>query len=156
MNYRIDQRRESVISAIHSGEYDTLLVNDQLLKEMKQNRGFRLRHFMEGPLAFAPTYKYDPRSSEYDTSEKSRVPAWCDRILWRSIVPSRVQQLSYRRHEANPSDHRPISAGFALTVKSIRHDIRASVKAEVQARWIGQQEQLLSAALRFYVGQALL
>jgi hypothetical protein len=156
LNYRIDQRRESVISAVHAGDYENLLMHDQLLKEVKHNRGFRLGRFMEGPLTFAPTYKYDPRSSEYDSSEKSRVPAWCDRILWRSCVPSRVHQLNYQRYEANVSDHRPISAGFNLTIKAIRHDVRAKVKGEVELRWIEQQESLLSAAQEFYVRQALI
>ena len=59
MNYRIDQRREAVIAAVKAGDIEHLLVHDQLRKEMKFNRAFRLRHFSEGPLDYAPTYKYD-------------------------------------------------------------------------------------------------
>ncbi|KAH9931392.1 DNase I-like protein [Amylocystis lapponica] len=156
MNYRIDQRRDNVIASIKAGDLETLYAHDQLLKEMRLNRAFRLRSFMEGPLMFAPTYKYDRRSSEYDSSEKSRVPAWCDRVLWRSREPSRVEQLHYRRYEANISDHRPISAGFRMTVKSVRHDARAKIKAEVEAAWAQHEQGLLRRAHQFYIDQAMI
>lgn len=41
------------------------------------------RGFIEGKLDFAPTYKYDLFSDDYDTSEKCRTPAWTDRVLWK-------------------------------------------------------------------------
>jgi hypothetical protein len=156
MNYRIDQRRDAIVATVNAGEYESLFAYDQLLREMKHNRGFRFRSFAEGPLAFAPTYKYDRRSSEYDSSEKRRLPAWCDRVLWRSCDPGRVRQLHYRRYEANVSDHRPISAGFAMTVKAVRHDLRARVKMEVERMWVGEQARLLDVGREFYVREALI
>jgi hypothetical protein len=156
MNYRIDYRREPIIAAIQAEDFEILVTHDQLTKEMKFNRGFRFRSFSEGPLTFAPTYKYDRNSMEYDSSEKRRLPAWCDRVLWRSREPSRVKQLHYRRWEANVSDHRPISAGFTVTVKSVRHELRAVAKAEVHGFWVEHQTKLLRAAKEYYVSQALI
>lgn len=151
MNYRIDARREMVIASIRSGEHKNLQVHDQLLKEMKVNRGFRLRSFQEGPINFVPTYKYDPRTNEFDTSPKKRIPAWCDRILWRVLNNSRVAQTQYRRWEADISDHRPISAAFNLTVKSVDSASRADIKNDIEREWEGLQQQLLSELHRFYV-----
>ena len=156
MNYRIDQRREAVVAAIRAGDLQQLVIHDQLRKEMKFNRGFRLRTFFEGPLDFVPTYKYDRRSDEYDTSEKRRAPAWCDRILWRSREPDRVQQLHYRRYEANVSDHRPISAAFRISVKSVSEEPRVHVKTELETVWAEHEKVLLAAAQQFFIDQAMI
>ncbi|KAK2459401.1 hypothetical protein APHAL10511_008588 [Amanita phalloides] len=150
MNYRIDHRREAIISSIRAGEFTNLLAHDQLLREIKSNRSCRIRGFSEGPITFAPTYKYDPRSSEYDSSEKRRLPAWCDRVLWRVRDSSRVQQLHYRRYEADVSDHRPISAAFRVTIKMIEHDLRGQALKQVGQRWAEKQVFLLAEARRFY------
>lgn len=156
MNYRIDQRRDATIAAAEAGQIDQLLAHDQLLKEMKFNRGFRLRSFVEAPITFAPTYKYDRRSNVYDSSEKGRIPAWCDRILYRTRVADRVQNLHYRRYEADVSDHRPISAGFRITVKSVDHLARDQIKKVLEGQWLEQQMKLLSEAHTFFMGQSLL
>ncbi|EIW76980.1 DNase I-like protein [Coniophora puteana RWD-64-598 SS2] len=104
-----------VIAAMHSGDWEALLAHDRLAKEMRFTRDFRFRSFSEGALTFAPTYRYRGGSDEFDTSEKRRVPAWCDHVLWRSRVPERFMQTHYCRREPSISDHRPISAGFVIT-----------------------------------------
>lgn len=78
--------------------------------------------------------RYDLFSDDYDTSEKARVPAWTDRVLWKRRKPQGI--LSYRkkfkakcsstgpvpsdwsdgdlvyygRAELKQSDHRPVLA----------------------------------------------
>ncbi|KAF8994335.1 Endonuclease/exonuclease/phosphatase [Cyathus striatus] len=156
MNYRIEARRDAIIAAVRAGDYASLIPHDQLVRELKYNRAFRLRGFSEGPLTFAPTYKYDPRSNEYDTSEKHRSPAWCDRVLWRSRIPGRVRQVHYRRYEANVSDHRPVSAAFRITVKSLRRERREEIKRDIEGLWVVEQGRLLNDAREFYRSLALI
>ena len=48
--------------------------------------------FQEGPVDFGPTYKYDLFSDDYDTSEKQRIPAWTDRVLWRRRKYGKVDE----------------------------------------------------------------
>ena len=74
--------------------------------------------FEEGPINFAPTYKYDLFSDDYDTSEKQRIPAWTDRVLWRRRKLHKTPPPGwntgtchwYGRAELKQSDHRPILA----------------------------------------------
>jgi len=154
LNYRIDQRRDVVVSSVQQNTFKSLLMHDQLTKEMKTN--IRLRSFMEGPITFPPTYKYDLHSTEYDTSEKRRIPAWCDRVLWRARDTTRVEQLHYRRYEPDISDHRPISAAFRVLVKSIQHEARSKMKQEVEGQWSMREMQLLVGARAFYAQQLVL
>jgi hypothetical protein len=134
LNYRIDAMpRNTVVAAVQQGNLAKLLERDQLLLSRKRNPGFRLRAFTEAPINFAPTYKYDVGTDNYDTSEKQRSPAWCDRLLYRGL--GRIKQLDYRRHDCiKVSDHRPVSGTFKLRVKTInskRQDATRD-KAEVE------------------------
>ncbi|KAF9546307.1 DNase I-like protein [Agrocybe pediades] len=156
LNYRIDHRRDAIISAVHAGDLNSLLSHDQLQREIKFNRGCRLRGFSEGPLTFNPTYKYDKGTDEYDTSEKRRSPAWCDRILWRARVAERVRQLHYRRYETNVSDHRPVSAGFVIRVKTFDGETREKERKRLQEEWKDVQGRLLKEMTSFYIQQALI
>ncbi|KAI1195627.1 Endonuclease/exonuclease/phosphatase [Nemania serpens] len=134
LNYRIDtMSRDTVVYAVKANNLTKLLERDQLLVARRRNPAFRLRAFDEMPIQFAPTYKYDVGTDNYDTSEKKRSPAWCDRLLYRGS--SRIQQFDYRRHEVRVSDHRPVSGLFKFTVKTISPKKRILAWADCQQRF---------------------
>ena len=119
LNYRIDMPDSSVRAQLERMDesLEVLASHDELLLEQAAGRVFS--GFLEGTLAFRPTYKYDKRSDEYDTSAKRRAPAWCDRILWRQS--EHMRGLTYQRHETTLSDHRPVSAELEMSVVSSSH-----------------------------------
>ncbi|KAJ2725084.1 hypothetical protein GGI07_001552 [Coemansia sp. Benny D115] len=105
---------------------------------------FALRAFREMPLSFPPTYKYDPGTDRYDTSEKRRTPAWCDRVLYRSSTRTEAQgdphgrvtpRLYQRLEECRYSDHRPVSASFDVSTKIVDRQARERCAAEVSREY---------------------
>ncbi|KAJ3098505.1 hypothetical protein HDU97_003961 [Phlyctochytrium planicorne] len=133
LNYRIELPRSDVIRAVQQNNLKLLVEYDQLTKQRATNFNFGFRGFSEGEITFAPTFKYDIHSNQYDTSEKQRVPSWCDRILWRGSFT----QHSYERVESTISDHRPVSATFSLPIKQIQ----PTKLEEVRFRAIGISNQ---------------
>ncbi|XP_020368894.1 type II inositol 1,4,5-trisphosphate 5-phosphatase isoform X2 [Rhincodon typus] len=120
LNYRICHPDVEVIKKLIAlKDYKKLFKYDQLAKHMEESGVFQ--EFMEGPINFQPTYKYDIGSDNWDTSEKCRVPAWCDRILWKG---SNIKQLEYRSHMAlKISDHKPVSALFLAGIKVVNEEL---------------------------------
>eukprot|EP01103_Thecamoeba_quadrilineata_P010184 TRINITY_DN2124_c0_g1_i3.p1 TRINITY_DN2124_c0_g1~~TRINITY_DN2124_c0_g1_i3.p1 ORF type:complete len:235 (+),score=36.13 TRINITY_DN2124_c0_g1_i3:877-1581(+) len=92
---------------------------DQLTAEKVAGKIFP--GYKEGELNFPPSYKYDLGSLTFDTSDKQRVPSYCDRILWK--IPDGpnpyqyINLLDYRCHtNVLASDHLPVSAVFQVQV----------------------------------------
>lgn len=154
LNYRIDAiPRDTVVNMIKRNELAKLLERDQIMVSRRRVSGFRLSPFNELPITFPPTYKYDVGTDNYDTSEKKRAPAWCDRLLYRG--PGRVKQLEYRRHEVRTSDHRPVSGVFKLRVKTIDPLKRAKVKEDCYERFTQVSKTLMERASVEYLVQVL-
>ncbi|KHJ32529.1 putative endonuclease exonuclease phosphatase [Erysiphe necator] len=150
LNYRIDtMSRDTVINAVKSKNINKLLERDQLIASKKKNPWFKLRAFQELPITFTPTYKYDIGTDTYDTSEKKRCPAWCDRILYRGGCF--IEQLDYRRHEVRVSDHRPVTGTFQINVKTILPKKRAIKWDEVQKQQLRRKEKLKNEAMQEYL-----
>jgi synaptojanin len=78
-------------------------------------RGTVFDGYKEGLIKFAPTYRYDAGTDSYDTSEKNRIPAWTDRIMFKG---SGIRQLVYSRAELLSSDHKPVKASFEIEVRN--------------------------------------
>ena len=57
------------------------------------------------------------RTDNYDSSKKNRVPAFCDRILWKRNA--KMKQLYYNSlPDVNFTDHKPVISYFQLELKS--------------------------------------
>ena len=110
LNYRLTKEVEldevySFIGQYYDAPSDPLalpyLLNfDQLNSEKLKKNIFK--EFNEGSIHFPPTYQYIPGSSTYDQrpDHKMRMPAWCDRILWR------VGKSGFESREVNGKDQR--------------------------------------------------
>ncbi|KAM4887570.1 synaptojanin-1 isoform 4-T4 [Thomomys bottae] len=156
-NYRIDLPNEEVKELIRQQNWDSLIAGDQLINQ--KNAGQIFRGFLEGKVTFAPTYKYDLFSDDYDTSEKCRTPAWTDRVLWRrrkwpfdrsaedlDLLNASFQDeskilytwtpgtlLHYGRAELKTSDHRPVIALIDIDIFEVEAEERQHVYKEVIA-----------------------
>ncbi|CAL8266372.1 unnamed protein product [Merluccius merluccius] len=159
-NYRINLPNEEVKELIKQQNWEALTAGDQLLDQ--KNAGMVFRGFIEGNLDFAPTYKYDLFSEDYDTSEKCRTPAWTDRVLWNrrkwnfdktaeemNVVGAASASAGsegdqerdwnpgdlkyYGRAELKTSDHRPVMAVMDVEILEVDPEARHQVYKEVIA-----------------------
>ncbi|TCD69866.1 inositol polyphosphate 5-phosphatase [Steccherinum ochraceum] len=121
-NYRIDLDGEHVRYLAQTDDFDALLAADQLKKAIDDKGAFS--EYTEGPLLFRPTYKYDLGTDNYDSSEKARIPAWTDRILYKGDA---LDLSVYSRAELKGSDHRPVFALFRANVRIIDYALRTAL-----------------------------
>lgn len=129
-NYRIGQPRNYVDQKLNEMDLQDLLKYDELLTGLRDKRIFQ--GFMEAPITFQPTYKFDvekiespsifgfePNLNQYDTSKKQRIPSWTDRILYKSRKQFSIfgmamiffPQIKYKIYNScmdlHVSDHKP-------------------------------------------------
>ncbi|KAM7541625.1 hypothetical protein Aperf_G00000043699 [Anoplocephala perfoliata] len=155
LNYRINLPNEEVKSLIARSAWPELQRADQLSIQREAKEVFN--GFNEGPLCFAPTYRYDLFCDSYDTSEKQRCPAWTDRVLWRraklvfkkpnnspvteGINGKTIEKMDenkmlyknllvYYRAEVKTSDHRPVAAVFDIGIQVVEPKKRRQVVEE--------------------------
>ncbi|XP_020583043.1 type II inositol polyphosphate 5-phosphatase 15-like isoform X2 [Phalaenopsis equestris] len=132
-NYRLfgvtyDEARDMISQRC----FDWLREKDQLREEMKAGKVFQ--GMREAQIRFPPTYKFErhqPGLSAYDSSEKKRIPAWCDRILYRDSRSISVAECSLECPVVSSislyescmdvidSDHKPVRCIFSLEIAHI-------------------------------------
>ncbi|KAK4727165.1 hypothetical protein R3W88_032082 [Solanum pinnatisectum] len=137
-NYRLfgisyDEARDFVSQR----SFDWLRERDQLRAEMKTGKVFQGMH--EAIIKFPPTYKLEsgkPGLGGYDSGEKKRIPAWCDRVLYRDswtsptvecslgcpVVASIIQYEGCM--EVTESDHKPVRCKFNIELAHIDRSVR--------------------------------
>ncbi|EFJ27277.1 hypothetical protein SELMODRAFT_172264 [Selaginella moellendorffii] len=116
LNYRIEGSRGLVKSFVKQNLEKLLWKRDQLFNAVDKGEVFN--GFVEGPLEFKPTYKYDVGTDDYDTSGKERVPSWTDRILLKIRDESSISLdvVNYQSIDSlRSSDHRPVKALLRVT-----------------------------------------
>eukprot|EP00250_Pteridium_aquilinum_P020734 c24924_g1_i1 orf=742-3144(-) len=140
-NYRLtDLSYAEAVALTHDNNWEELIKKDQLRLEMKAGKVFQ--GMREAYIMFQPTYKFDKGCTElaYDSSDRRRVPAWCDRVLYRDSFDScegecklglsRPVAASAFWYEscmmAVESDHKPVSCLL---------DVQVAVINEAARRW---------------------
>ncbi|KAJ8280126.1 hypothetical protein GJAV_G00050820 [Gymnothorax javanicus] len=149
-NYRINLHGDEVKELVKQQNWEVLSAMDQLVEQ--KEAGTIFKGYTEGQIQFPPTYKYDYMSDEYDTSEKCRIPAWTDRVLWKrtqwnfenSVEEANLVNTSeygwnpgtllyYGRADIKTSDHRPVAAIIDAEVLEVNPEARRQVYDEVVA-----------------------
>ncbi|KAL0341390.1 UNVERIFIED_CONTAM: Type I inositol polyphosphate 5-phosphatase 12 [Sesamum radiatum] len=117
--------------------FDWLREKDQLRAEMKAGKVFQ--GMREALIRFPPTYKFEkgkPGLGGYDSGEKKRIPAWCDRILYRDNRTGPTKECSLEcpviasiyqyeaRMDVIESDHKPVRCKLNVDIAYIDKSVR--------------------------------
>ncbi|KAK9288500.1 hypothetical protein L1049_016959 [Liquidambar formosana] len=144
-NYRLhsisyDEARDFVSQRC----FDWLREKDQLRAEMTAGKVFQGMH--EALISFPPTYKFERHQAGlagYDSGEKKRIPAWCDRILYRDSRSSSATECSLEcpvvtsilQYEAcmdvTDSDHKPVRCKFYVEIAHVDRSVRRQDFGEI-------------------------
>ncbi|KAK7269050.1 hypothetical protein RIF29_21765 [Crotalaria pallida] len=145
LNYRLDGiSYDEARDFVSQRCFDWLRERDQLRAEMEAGNVFQ--GMREAIITFPPTYKFERHQvglSGYDSGEKKRIPAWCDRILYRDCRSSLVADCSLEcpvvssvlQYEAcmdvTDSDHKPVRCIFSTDIARVDESIRRQEFREI-------------------------
>ncbi|KAL1223087.1 Type II inositol polyphosphate 5-phosphatase 15 [Cardamine amara subsp. amara] len=137
-NYRLDDiTYDETRDFISQRCFDWLREKDQLHAEMEAGNVFQ--GMREAIIRFPPTYKFERHQAGlagYDSGEKKRIPAWCDRILYRDSkkqlgvdcgldcpVVSSISQYDACM-DVTDSDHKPVRCIFSVKIARVDESVR--------------------------------
>ncbi|KAL4576632.1 hypothetical protein LXL04_012729 [Taraxacum kok-saghyz] len=144
-NYRLDDiSYDEARDFISQRSFDWLREKDQLHIEMKAGSVFQ--GMREAVITFPPTYKFErhqPGLAGYDSGEKKRIPAWCDRVLYRDsrsdssdtcslscpVVSSVLQYEACM--DVTDSDHKPVRCIFNVEVARVDEPKRRKIFGDI-------------------------
>jgi endonuclease/exonuclease/phosphatase family metal-dependent hydrolase len=148
---RQSQEREGIFSALDGGskQQEFLSQHDELHLQRAKNGVYS--DLEEAPIRFMPTYKLKSMpeaspaphpSNEQYLYDSKRVPAWCDRVLWRGRGHTEITPHVYERISAvNFSDHRPVRLGLTVMTKDVSWDTILQLCEEVRSRSFSANER---------------
>uniref|UniRef100_A0A8C1IGH4 phosphoinositide 5-phosphatase n=1 Tax=Cyprinus carpio TaxID=7962 RepID=A0A8C1IGH4_CYPCA len=124
LNFRIEGYDIHVVKSATEKDKLPLLWEKDQLNMVKKSESV-VEGFMEGPLNFPPTYKFDVGTHTYDTRS----------VIAGRAPPYRPITLHYSSHMGfTLSDHKPVSALFCLHV-SLKMVNVPLVTLEVEKEW---------------------
>eukprot|EP00826_Nyctotherus_ovalis_P035986 TRINITY_DN3144_c0_g4_i1.p2 TRINITY_DN3144_c0_g4~~TRINITY_DN3144_c0_g4_i1.p2 ORF type:complete len:261 (+),score=86.73 TRINITY_DN3144_c0_g4_i1:1169-1951(+) len=126
LNFRLSLSNEECRKLIEEKNLKELLKHDELWMSCKEE----VEGLKEEEITFMPTYKYNEGTSDYDTSEKNRAPAWCDRILWKQS-----EEITCRAYSScmqiSSSDHKPLYGIYGVKITQLNNEAKEKVKESV-------------------------
>lgn len=171
-NYRIGLGYEKVKALINEAVIGSEKVREEALGKLYENDQLNIQmvvgncfnFYREGRVKFLPTYKYDIGTDQFDSSDKQRIPAWTDRILWKvnhkgnlvqggEVLGTQMRQLEYDSvMSLRFSDHRPVYAIFEMGIlvvdeqkkDDLTRKLYAKRAAEIKSKGAGESTDTLS------------
>jgi len=142
LNFRLSLENEKCRELISENNIKELLKYDELWANYKKEEEVEIK---EAQITFIPTYKYNPGTNEFDTSKKKRVPAWCDRIIWKNsegIVCTAYNSCM----NISSSDHKPLYGIYKVTITEVNKEAKEKVKESVALTLTDERINELSIA----------
>ncbi|KAM6550191.1 hypothetical protein CsatB_021867 [Cannabis sativa] len=145
LNYRLDGiSYDEARDFVSQRCFDWLRERDQLRAEMEAGNVFQ--GMREAVIRFPPTYKFERHQvglAGYDSGEKKRIPAWCDRIIYRDSRSSSASECSLKCPvvssilqydgcmDVTDSDHKPVRCIFAVDIARVDESVRRQELGEI-------------------------